>query len=58
MGTMKCYERAEPFQTDYPDVVKAARRIVRDYLHEMNGGVTEDGMDRANQAKTPLQGAF
>ena len=27
-------------------------------LHEMNGGATEDGMDRANQAKTPLQGAF
>ena len=27
-------------------------------LHEMNGGATEDGMERANQAKTPLQGAF
>ena len=55
---MKCYERAEPFQADYPDVVEAARRIVRDYLHEMNGGATEDGMDRADQAKAPLQGAF
>ena len=27
-------------------------------LHEMNGGATEDGINRANQAKTPLQGAF
>ena len=23
-------------------------------LHEMNGGATEDGMERANQAKAPL----
>ena len=22
MGAMKCYERAEPFQADYPDVVE------------------------------------
>ena len=27
-------------------------------LHEMTGGQTAEGMDRANQAKTPLQGAF
>ena len=27
-------------------------------LHEMNGGATEHGMDRADQAETPLQGTF
>ena len=28
------------------------------HLHKTNGGVTEDGLDRANQAEAPLQGAF
>ena len=30
MGTMKCYELTGPFQADYPDVVEAARRNVRE----------------------------
>ena len=28
------------------------------HLYKTNGGVTDGGLDRANQAKTPLQSAF